>query len=208
MLIKWIKCQVNNSDKISFSKAQEAWRKIKNAEGFLGQLGGWDQHNQNEACILSFWKDSRAYKNFMDHIHDGIFENSNQRNTYVNISVQIYKKKNDINSIDITTILGKGNILRVADCLVKNGFHADFEDKQLEVWNKGMTDAQGMLSGVFSQSINDHDRYLVASIWEDATSHQNYADNNLPFLKKRSAVEDTTLSITGNLIEINPLWTV
>lgn len=208
MLIKWIKCQVNEFDKTLFSNAQCSWSKVKNVDGFLGQIGGWDKHNQCVAGIISFWKDNHSYKNFMENIHDEIFENSNQRNTYSKISTNIYEKLSNISSADMTNFLSKGEILRVADCLIVPGTETYFEKMQQEVWNKGMSESNGMLSGVFCKDKNDNERYLVASIWKDESLHQYYVKNKLPLLIKRSAVKEITKNISGNLIEINSKWTV
>lgn len=38
MLMKWIKCQVNEENKRSFSKAQEGWGQLLHCDGFIGQI--------------------------------------------------------------------------------------------------------------------------------------------------------------------------
>jgi heme-degrading monooxygenase HmoA len=209
MLVKWIKCQVNKSDKDSFSLAQQQWKSLRNAEGFLGQLGGWDQNNPCEAGILSIWKDSTSYRHFMKTIHDGIVDNSEQRSTYTKISVELYEGIYNISlKHSVSDVISEGNILRVADCMVKTDNEAYFETMQQEVWNKGMLEAEGMLSGVFCKSQNGSRRYLVASVWKDNHSHQNYVENKLSHLIKSSSVKDITEKITGNIIEIDHSWTV
>lgn len=208
MLIKWIKCQVDEKSKLPFSDGQERWSKLKKSKGFLGQIGGWDKNKALEAGIISFWKDSYSYNKFMENQHDDIFENSNQRNTYQNISVKIYEKMFDISSTDITRFLSDGNLLRIADCCVDINKQPDFEQKQKEVWNKGMTDSSGMLAGVFCRSQKQNEMYLVASLWENNHSHQWYVDNKLPSLIQNSGVKDPAIRISGNLIEINPKWVV
>ncbi|WP_253512704.1 DUF4937 domain-containing protein [Peribacillus frigoritolerans] len=37
--MKWIKCQVNEESKRSFSKSQEGWGQLRHC-GFIGQIGG------------------------------------------------------------------------------------------------------------------------------------------------------------------------
>lgn len=208
MIIKWIKCQVDEESKCSFSNAQEKWSKLKNSEGFLGQIGGWDKNNPCEAGILSFWKDYHSYKKFMKYHHDDIFENSNQKHTYQNISVKIYEKLFDISSTDFTRLLREGNLLRIADCYVDLNRQSHFEQKQKEVWNKGMTDTSGMLAGIFCRNPNHKEMYLVVSIWNNNLSHQSYVVNKLPSLIQISGVKDPAIRIIGNLLEINPKWVV
>ncbi|MED3786063.1 DUF4937 domain-containing protein [Peribacillus frigoritolerans] len=36
--MKWIKCQVNEENKRSFSKAQEGWGQLLHCDGFIGQI--------------------------------------------------------------------------------------------------------------------------------------------------------------------------
>ncbi|MGE7604097.1 YdbC family protein [Peribacillus sp. NPDC097675] len=208
MIIKWIKCQIDKESKYSFSKAQERWSKLKNSEGFLGQIGGWDKNKPFEAGILSFWKDYHSYEKFMKYHHDGIFENSNQKNTYHTISVKIFEKLFDIGSIDFTRLLREGNLLRIAECYVDLNRQFNFEHAQKEVWNKGMTDTSGMLAGIFCRNPNHKEMYLVASLWSDNLSHQSYVDNKLPLLIQNSGVKDPAIRITGNLLEINSKWLV
>ncbi|MFI8492440.1 YdbC family protein [Peribacillus butanolivorans] len=160
MLIKWIKCQVNEENKSSFSNAQEGWGDLKQLDGFIGQIGGWDKNNPFEAGIISFWRDDRSYQAFMEQQHDGIFEKSNQRNTYSNISVQIFEKMFNTSKTDMTDFLSKGSLHRVADCFVETNKQLEFEHMQKEVWNKGMMASPGMFAGVFAEKKNG--RYLVA----------------------------------------------
>ncbi|KON70938.1 hypothetical protein AKG34_20615 [Peribacillus butanolivorans] len=206
MLIKWIKCQVNEKNKSSFSNAQEGWGELKQVDGFIGQIGGWDKNNPFEAGIISFWRDDRSYQAFMEQQHDEIFEKSNQRNTYSNISVHIYEKMFNISTTDMTDFLSKGSLLRVADCFVETNKQLEFKHMQKEVWNKGMKASPGMLAGVFAEKKNG--RYLVASLWENDRSHQWYVDNKLPALIQSSGVKDPAIRITGSLIKVNPKWIV
>ncbi|MCZ0874338.1 DUF4937 domain-containing protein [Peribacillus sp. AS_1] len=36
--MKWIKCQVNEENKRSFSEAQEGWVELRHCDGFIGQI--------------------------------------------------------------------------------------------------------------------------------------------------------------------------
>ncbi|MBO0998802.1 YdbC family protein [Bacillus sp. SD075] len=204
MLMKWIKCQVNEENKHSFSKAQEGWGELRHSAGFMGQIGGWNRTEPFEAGILSIWKDLHSYQSFMQHQHDEIFGKSDHRSTYTNISVNIYEKIFHIGTKDITELFGKGKLLRVADCSVENEKQAHFEQVQKDRWNIGMT--PGMLSGAFG--IKQFGRYLIASIWENEYSHQGYVDEDLPELILESGVKDSIQHSTGSLIELHPKWAV
>jgi hypothetical protein len=53
---------VDCDSKLPFSIAQERWGNLKDVDGFLGQIGGWDVNDPFEAGILSFWKDSNSFR--------------------------------------------------------------------------------------------------------------------------------------------------
>ncbi|WP_230177801.1 YdbC family protein [Peribacillus sp. Bi134] len=201
MLMKWIKCQVNEENKRSFSKAQEGWVELRHCAGFMGQIGGWNRYEPFEAGILSVWKNLHAYQSFMQHQHDAIFGKSDQGSTYTNISVDIFESIFNIGTTDITAFFGKGKLLRVADCSVEKDKRARFEQVLKEVGSKGM------LSGAFG-SKRQNGRYLVASIWDSEFSHQRYADKELPALINESGVNVSTHRLTGSLIELHPKWVV
>ncbi|MDO7485018.1 YdbC family protein [Peribacillus frigoritolerans] len=196
MLMKWIKCQVNEENKRSFSKAQEGWGELRHCVGFIGQTGGWNRNEPHEAGILSVWKDIHCYQRFMKHQHDEIFGKSDQGSTYTNISVDIFESISNIGTTDITAFFGKGKLLQVADCSVEKDKRTRFEQVLIEVGSKGM------LSGAFGKRQNG--RYLVASLWDNEDSHQRYADKELPALINESGVKDISVS----LIELHPKWAV
>ncbi|MGG4266253.1 YdbC family protein [Peribacillus simplex] len=197
MLMKWIKCQVNEENKRAFSSAQEGWGELLHSAGFMGQIGGWNKNEPLEAGILSVWKDHHSYQRFMQYQHDEIFVKSDQSSTYTNISVDIFEKI--FNTTDFTGFLGKGKLLQVTDCYVETNKQAHFEQMQKEVWKKGMMYSPGMMSGAFGKKQNG--RYLVASLWDNEHSYQQYMD-------KESGVKDAPQRITGSLIELHPKWEV
>ncbi|WP_052035791.1 YdbC family protein [Tumebacillus flagellatus] len=75
----------------AFSKAQTGWSPLRGVDGFCGQWGGWNECNSEEACILALWRDRAAYRFFMEHIHDTIFEKNDQARTYEGISVTLHE---------------------------------------------------------------------------------------------------------------------
>jgi hypothetical protein len=89
LLIKYIKCEVEEAKKAAFSKAQEEWVPLSEVGGFLGQFGGWSRNG--EAVILGFWESRQAYQHFMEQIHDTIFLENNQGKTYRSITVTLYE---------------------------------------------------------------------------------------------------------------------
>lgn len=115
MLLKWIRCEVDEEKRATFSAAQEKWRDLKGCSGFLGQIGGWNVAKPQEACILAFWENLDFYQSFMSEKHDEIFERSRQKGTYHSISVDIVKVKQDIEfrHISMTEVLQKSKMMYV-----------------------------------------------------------------------------------------------
>ena len=100
MYIKWIVCNVYPKNKNAFSITQGAWKKTKNAKGFITQIGGWKVNNGNEACIASFWNDKSALEKFMKEMHDVIINKNNQIETYEKITILYFNLDNPIDTIE------------------------------------------------------------------------------------------------------------
>ncbi|HZG59168.1 MAG TPA: YdbC family protein [Anoxybacillus sp.] len=117
MLLKWIRCIVDEEKKVVFSAAQEKWRDLKGYPGFHGQIGGWNVAEPQEACILAFWENLDCYQAFMSNKHDEIFERSRQKGTYHKISVDIVevKQPTEFNHMNMTEVLQKSKMLYVVN---------------------------------------------------------------------------------------------
>jgi heme-degrading monooxygenase HmoA len=148
LLVKWIKCKVNVEKKTAFSTAQEQWKLVKGTKGFLGQIGGWNSLDPLESCILSIWESEESYKEFMTHVHDQIFQNSQQQGTYEQISVSLYAK---IDTLGPADFFQNGQFLQVVE-------NFPFK-KKLPVLE------QGMLSGMVCRHQAQTEQYLYASLW-------------------------------------------
>ncbi|MFJ7471402.1 DUF4937 domain-containing protein [Peribacillus frigoritolerans] len=177
---------------------------MRHCAGFMSQIGGWNRNEPNQAGILSVWKDLHCYESFIQHQHAEIFGKSDQGSTYKNISVDIFESISNIGTTDITDVVDKVKLLRVAEYSVGNVKRARFEQVLKDAGNRGMI--PGMLSGAFGKRQNG--RYLAASLWENEDSHQRYADNEWPALINESGVKDSIQRISVSLIELHPMWAV
>ncbi|GAX89665.1 YdbC family protein [Effusibacillus lacus] len=131
MILKWIVCKVPDDKKEKFSSSQEEWSSLKGVRGFIGQIGGWDQRDKTDACILALWRDLESYRLFMDKEHDQIFHKNGQQQTYSSITVSLSEGLFNIpeNVDSIQASLQKGKILKVADTI----FNDDHEDHFIRV---------------------------------------------------------------------------
>jgi heme-degrading monooxygenase HmoA len=202
MIIKWIKCMVPNGQKKMFSKAQEQWIALKGLDGFLGQAGGWNIRNPQEACIIAFWRDLDAYESFMNDHHDEIFERSNQQHTYEKISVMLYEQILNIPGThpDIVRSLGIGKFFRITECIIHEGQQDFFEKMQKEIWNKEIAESEGLLPGVVGKSLTHNSHYFVASVWKKEELYQQYV--------QFEQSQEIMTEMTGTIVELEELWTV
>ena len=123
MFIKHIICTVKPENMLAFSEAQKAWSKTKESGGFLCQIGGWNQNNQTEVVIISFWEDKSSLDSFMNKTHDDIFYPSKQLQTYDEIFISYFECNhidiailiNEIDAIEnlITTCANNDSILKI-----------------------------------------------------------------------------------------------
>lgn len=210
MLLKWIICEVPENNREAFANTQQDWRKLKTVAGFLGQVGGWDSREQNQACILGFWADAQAYAAFMEREHDLIYGQSGQKGTYVASHVVQVEVLFDIDGTHqkMQSAINEAEVLRVADCKLKTGREEHFIEMQKSVWNPAMAKTGGMLAGAFGIVLNEVDRFLVTTFWRDEAAHQAYVKNPLPALQVKAKIREDLQNIEGRVVRLNSTWRV
>lgn len=210
MHVKWMECRVKEGMKEAFSKAQEQWNQTAKAPGFIAQTGGWDATDENLACIVAFWENEVALSRFMKEQHDVIFNRNKQKDTYDNIEIRHFNTLFDMegNAGSLPEVIWQGNVLRVADCLVKPGREVHFETMQQDVWKPGMQSAAGMLGGYFSRINNAERRYLVTTFWDNEESHEKYRQEKLPTLQQQAGIQEDLQDIKGRLIILEKSWKI
>lgn len=205
MLLKTIFCQVEKEKKGLFSETQEKWRDLQNLEGFHGQFGGW---NEDEACVFTVWENMNTYQKFMNEMHDPIFHNSNQKDTYLSCEVELFQTLFDMKATSFTDVLTKNLFVRAAVCDVKRGREQHFLHIQETIWNKGMEKLEGMLGGVVGRSLKNANRYVVLSFWENEISHQSYVKEIFPGLYELANVTEDVENINGKQAACIKEWSV
>jgi Domain of unknown function (DUF4937 len=160
MLIKRIICRVREDQKESFSKYQQQWNRLSSVKGFIGQFGGWKNGQPLTACVYAFWETRKDYDRFMEKVHDVIFLNSGQGSTYSSIDVRLYDG-NELGVMEEMSDLIESQYIRVSLGQVQQDKKLNFVKKQEEIWNPGMTAADGMMGGVYAFSLEEEDRFIV-----------------------------------------------
>lgn len=210
MLLKWIICVVPEEDRPNFSRAQEHWSALESLEGFCGQIGGWGINDPMEACILGLWEHEDSYQKFMSEAHDSIAEASGQAEMYDSIAITMFEFMFDIPGRleTMTDAIGEGSLLRIANCKVNAKRKDHFIQMQQEVWNPALKDSGGLEAGLFGRGRDKSDRFLTATIWQDAAFHQSFADHKVPELFEKAELVWDLQSISAYVIAINSTWCV
>ncbi|WP_372367681.1 DUF4937 domain-containing protein [Candidatus Uabimicrobium sp. HlEnr_7] len=205
MLLKWITCEVDQSQRENFSQAQEQWNCVKNSVGFIGQVGGWCK-NTSLACILTLWENKKCYDNFFLFVHDAITSKNEQQNYYNKIQVALAEPLIWMPGTErnIEDAVHSATILRVSECTIATQRQNHFIDMQLNLWVPAMARA-GMLTGYFSH-INEN-RFLVTTLWEEKT-YRNYVEEQLPLCQEQSKAAKDLLKIVGYEVILLDQWQV
>ncbi|BBH67915.1 DUF4937 domain-containing protein [Actinoplanes sp. OR16] len=201
MLVKWITCRVTG--RAAFDLGQRAWAQLHSVDGFLGQGGGWSRETPGVAQIFGFWSDPAAYQAFMDGAHDRIA--AAQAGTFGDISVRVLDQRLGI-AAGLPAGLAGSSLLRLAHCRVRGHRRDHFVQMQALVWNPGMAASGGMRGGVLAEGAEAE--FLVVSGWETAADHQRYLDERFHRLREAADPAADLEAITGDLIDIEPGWTV
>ncbi|WP_079529233.1 YdbC family protein [Halobacillus hunanensis] len=198
MIIKWIVCKVPENKREEFSYAQTQWKSLRNIEGFLGQIGGWDSQMSSKAGILSFWKEFQSYRAFMENEHDKIFKRNQQANTYSNISVEIYSETVALSGVDIIDSLTLATFVRVAS------FTAPVTmPNHLEAIQKNLEEGpiyQDVLANVFSKDREKN--CLLASLGRGKESLKKWEDSPSNSSKESVDIQETLLQLEKNWLII------
>lgn len=209
MYIKLIKCHVVPENKVQFSKAQEKWRLISGTQGFIGQIGGWENQNSTNAYIIGFWESKKDLDRFMDEEHDKLLSNNHQDEYYSKIEVNFFQELIDMagESTDIRDAIGKSKVIRIADCILRPNRKEHFIKIQNEVWYPGMKRVEGMLGGSFGVC-NSKNRYLVITLWSSIEHHKRYMNEEFHHLLSKVNLADDIEKISGSMMILEDEWNV
>jgi hypothetical protein len=100
-IMKLIRCTLTPNKRTAFSKAQQAWQDMRDCDGFIAQLGGWEITADNPkadniqsasphlaATIVGLWQSEAHLRQFMALKHDDIFQQSQQQASYLSCKVK------------------------------------------------------------------------------------------------------------------------
>jgi heme-degrading monooxygenase HmoA len=201
VLVKWIRCTV--VDRRGFERGQRKWAGLLGEPGFRGQGGGWSRGRQGVAHIFSFWESRSFYDSFMARSHDRLA--AAQSGTFKDIQVKLFDYRFDVKT-GFEPRFTDADLVRFAHCRVHEERAEHFTLMQEKVWNPAMAGSPGMIRGLFGEAPGHE--FLVLSMWRSAAEHGKYRAERVERLALRAQTEADVAALTGDILDLEPAWTV
>ncbi|MFI9720135.1 YdbC family protein [Streptomyces sp. NPDC052396] len=201
MLVKWIRCTV--VDRRGFERGQRKWAGLLGEPGFRGQGGGWSRGRPGVVHLFNFWESRAFYDSFMARSHDRLA--AAQAGTYKDIQVRLFEHRFDV-KVGFRPQFTDADVVRFAHCRVREDRVEHFMLMQEKVWNPAMAGSPGMLRGIFGEAPGQE--FLVLSMWNSEAEHGKYREDRVERLALRAQTEADVAAISGDVVRIEPSWTV
>ncbi|MFD1019449.1 YdbC family protein [Thalassobacillus hwangdonensis] len=159
MIIKRIICNVRPEQRQDFSEAQQKWEKLRDVDGFIGQIGGWCKEDESCAYIVALWNSREEYDAFMENEHDAIYEAGQQADTFEEITIDLFdavvEPLRDIEAEAISIHEGLLPFLGGGDLV---GYHMDDKRRYIIIsWHQGPGDVLVQLEDAWRVSNGHHE---------------------------------------------------
>ncbi|MER6914128.1 YdbC family protein [Streptomyces sp. NPDC000594] len=201
MLVKWIRCTV--VDRRGFERGQRKWAGLLGEPGFRGQGGGWSRTRPHVAHVFAFWESRAFYDSFMARSHDRLA--SGQAGTYRDAQVRLFDHRFDVKTGFEPRFTG-ADVVRVAHSTVHEERVEHYTLMQEKVWNPAMAGSPGMVRGLFGAAPGNE--FLVMSMWHSEAEHGKYRRERVERLLLRTQTEADIARLTGDVVLLEPSWTV
>ncbi|MEB3961759.1 YdbC family protein [Streptomyces kunmingensis] len=201
MLVKWIRCVV--VDRRGFERGQRKWAGLLGEPGFRGQGGGWSRQRPDVAHVFGFWESRAFYDSFMARSHDRLA--AAQSGTYRGMQAKLFDHLFDLKT-GFEPRFTDTDVVRVAHCKVRAERAEHFTLMQQKVWNPAMAGSPGMVRGFFGEAPGDE--FLVLSMWLSAAERGKYQVDRVERLSLRAQTETDIEAIDGDIVRLEPTWTV
>ncbi|MFE7620430.1 YdbC family protein [Streptomyces sp. NPDC057496] len=201
MLVKWIRCTV--VDRRGFERGQRKWAELLGEPGFRGRGGGWSRERPDVAHVFAFWENRVFYDSFMARAHDDLA--ATQSGTCSGIQVKLFEYRFDVKT-GFEPRFTDADVVRVAHSKVREDRVEHFALMQERVWNPAMAGSPGMLRGVFGEAPGHE--FLVLSMWQSSAERGKYRAGSIERLSQRAQIEDDVAALAGDVVQLEPSWTV
>lgn len=143
------------------------------------------------------------YDSFMARSHDRL--HSAQLGTYKDIRASLFEYEFDV-KVGFRPVFADADVLRLAHCQVRVERVEHFMLMQEKVWNPAMAGSPGMLRGLLGRAPGEE--FLILSMWESATERGKYRPERVERLALRAQTDLDVRSVTGDVVDLEPSWTV
>jgi len=201
VLVKWIRCTV--VDRRGFERGQRKWAGLLDEPGFRGQGGGWSRGQPDVAHVFAFWENRVFYDSFMASGHDRLA--AGQSGLCKDMRVKLFEYRFDVKT-GFEPHFTDADVVRVAHSRVYEDRVDHFALMQQRVWNPAMAGSPGMLRGVFGEAPGHE--FLVLSMWQSSAERGKYRPESIARLSARAETERDVETLTGDVVQLEPSWTV
>ncbi|RBM11140.1 DUF4937 domain-containing protein [Streptomyces sp. PT12] len=191
-------------DRPGFERGQRKWAGLPGEPGFRAQGGGWSRSQPGVVHLFGFWESRAFYDSFMARSHDRLA--AAQTGTYQDMRVRLFQYRFDV-KMGFEPRFTEANLLRVAHLRVHPDRAEHFALMQEKVWNPAMAGSPGMLRGVVAEA-EPESEFLVLSMWDSAAERAKYRTERVERLVLRSQMGADVAAINGDIIDMEPSWTV
>jgi heme-degrading monooxygenase HmoA len=98
------------------------------------------------------------------------------------------------------------DLIRVALCRIHEERVEHFTLMQEKVWNPAMAGSPGMIRGMFAEAAGQE--FMILSMWRSAAEHGKYRTERVERLALRAQTEADVAALSGDIVEMEPSWTV
>ncbi|BDH07359.1 hypothetical protein HEK131_45860 [Streptomyces seoulensis] len=155
------------------------------------------------AHIFAFWESRAFYDSFMARSHDRLA--AAQSGTFKDAQAKLFEYRFDVKT-GFEPRFTDADLVRVALSRVHEERVEHFTLMQEKVWNPAMAGSPGMIRGMFGEGPEND--FLVLSMWRSAAEHGKYRTERVERLALRAQTEADIASLTGDIVELEPSWTV
>ncbi|QDY79389.1 YdbC family protein [Streptomyces qinzhouensis] len=201
MLVKWIRCTV--IDRRGFERGQRKWAGLPGEPGFRGQGGGWSRGRPQVAHVFAFWESRAFYDSFMARAHDRLA--ATQAGTYRDAQVRLFDHRFDV-KMGFEPLFTGVDVVRIAHCKVREERVEHYALMQEKVWNPAMAGSPGMVRGLFGEAPGNE--FLVMSMWQSEAERGKYRRERVERLLVRAQTEADVAALSGDVVQLEPSWTV
>ncbi|MEU1127668.1 YdbC family protein [Streptomyces sp. NPDC005899] len=201
MLVKWIRCTV--VDRPGFERGQRKWAGLLGEPGFRGQSGGWSRLRPDVAHVFAFWENRVFYDSYMAREHDR--QAAAQAGTYKDTQVGLFEHRFDVKT-GFEPRFTDADVVRVAHSRVHEDRVEHFTLMQQKVWNPAMAGSPGLLRALFGEAPGHE--FLVLSMWQSSAERGKYRPESIARLAARADTEQDVESLAGDVVRLEPSWTV